>query len=70
MLIEQIIEVKLRKLGFLNRTCSPKAGHFRDKTKFPKANLRVNYIYCQKYRSRQQCTLIASPNRGKITYKF
>ena len=44
MLIEQIIEFKLRGLGPLNRTCIPKTGYFHVKTKISKENLRVDYL--------------------------
>ena len=33
MLIEQIIEFKLRGLGPLNRTCTPTTGYFHVNTK-------------------------------------
>ena len=33
MLIEQIIEFKLRGLGPLNRTCTPTTGYFHVKNK-------------------------------------
>ena len=36
MLIEQIIEFKLRGLGPLDRTCSPTIGYFHVKTKIRK----------------------------------
>ena len=42
MLIEQIIEFKLRGLGPLNRT--PTTGYFHVKTKISKENLRVDYL--------------------------
>ena len=44
MLIEQIIEFKLRGLEPLNRTCSPTTGYFYVKTKIYKENLRVDYL--------------------------
>ena len=44
MLIEPIIEFKLRDLGLLNRTCSPTTGYFHVKTKISKENLRVEYL--------------------------
>ena len=44
MLIEQIIEYKLRGLGPLNRTCSPTTGYFHVKTKISKENFRVDYL--------------------------
>ena len=46
MLIEQIIEFKLRGLGPLNRTCTgtPTTGYFHVKTKISKENLRVDYL--------------------------
>ena len=39
MLIEQVIEFKLRSLGPLNRTCTPTTGYFHLKTKISKENL-------------------------------
>ena len=44
MLIDQIIEFKLRDLGPLNRTCTPTTGYFHVKTKISKENLRVDYL--------------------------
>ena len=44
MLIKQIIEFKLRGLGPLNRTCTPKTGYFHVKTKISRKNLRVDYL--------------------------
>ena len=44
MLIEQIIEFKLRGLRPLNRTCTPTTGYFQVKTKISKENLRVDYL--------------------------
>ena len=44
MLIEQIIEFKLRGLGPLNRTCTPTTGYFYVKIKISKENLRVDYL--------------------------
>ena len=44
MLIEQIIEFKLRRPGPLNRTCTPTTGYFHVKTKISKENLRVDYL--------------------------
>ena len=44
MLIEQIIELKLRGLGPLNRTCTPSTDYFYVKTKISKENLRVDYL--------------------------
>ena len=44
MLIEQIIEFKLRGLGPLNRTCTFTTGYFHVKTKISKENLRVDYL--------------------------
>ena len=59
MLIEQIIEVELRRRGFFSRTCTPKRVYFYDKTKIPKANTRV-IIYFFKY-CRRQCILLLPP---------
>ena len=44
MLIEQIIEFKLRGQGPLNRTCTPTTGYFHVKIKISKENLRVDYL--------------------------
>ena len=44
MLIEQIIEFKLKGLESLNRTCTPTTGNFHVKTKISKENLRVDYL--------------------------
>ena len=44
MLIEQIIEFKLRGLGPLNRTWTSTSGYFHVKTKISKENLRVDYL--------------------------
>ena len=44
MIIEQIIEFKLRGLGPLNRTCTPTTGYFHVKRKVSKENLRVDYL--------------------------
>ena len=41
MLIEQIIESKVRGLGPLNRTCTPTTGYFNVITKI---SLRVDYL--------------------------
>ena len=43
MLIEKIIEFKLRGLGPFNRTCTPTTGYFHVKTKISNENLRVDY---------------------------
>ena len=42
MLIEQIIDFKLRGLGPLNRTCTPTTGYFHVKTKLRR--IRVDYL--------------------------
>ena len=44
MLIEQIIEFKLRGLGPLDRTCIPTTGYFHVKTKISRENYRVDYL--------------------------
>ena len=57
MLIEQIIEHKLRGLGPLNSTCTPTTGYFHVKTKISKENLRVDYLllkYLQKFNPKLQ----------------
>ena len=45
MLIEQIIQFKLKGLGLPSRTRTPKLGYSDDKTKISKANTRV-IMYC------------------------
>ena len=57
MLIEQIIEFKLRGLGPLNRTCTPTTRYFHVKTKISQENLRVDYLllkYLQKFNPKPQ----------------
>ena len=44
MLIERIIEFKVRGLGPLNRTCTPTTGYFHVKTKISTENLPVDYL--------------------------
>ena len=51
MLIEQIIEFKLRGLGPLNRTCAPTTGYFHVKTKISKVNLRWIIYYWNTYKN-------------------
>ena len=43
MLIERIIKLQLRGLGFPGRTCTPITGYFHEKTKIFKENLRQDY---------------------------
>ena len=50
MLIEQIIEFKLRGLGPLNRTCTPTTDYFHVKTKISMENLRVDYLLLKYHR--------------------
>ena len=45
MLIEQIIEFKLRDPGPPSQTYTPTRGYFYDKTKISKANTRVIIYY-------------------------
>ena len=57
MLIDQIIEFKLRCLGPLKRTCTPTTGYFHVKTKISKENLQVDYLllkYLQKFNPKLQ----------------
>ena len=44
MLIEQIIEFKLRGLGPLNRTCTPTTGYFHVQANISNENLRVDFL--------------------------
>ena len=50
MLIEQIIEFKLRGLGPVNRTCTPTTGYFHDKAKIPKQNFQEDYLLLKNYK--------------------
>ena len=57
MLIEQIIEFKLRGLGPLNPTCSPTTGYFHVKTKISEENVGVDYLllkYLSKFNPKLQ----------------
>ena len=57
MLIEQIIEFKVRGLEPLNRACTPTTGYFHVKTKISQENLRVDCLllkYLQKFNPRLQ----------------
>ena len=63
MLIEQIIEFKLRGLGPLDRTCTPTTAYFHVKTKIFKENLRVNYLllkYLKKFNPNCKITNVFS----------
>ena len=62
MLIEQIIEFKLRGLGPLNRTCTPTTGYFHVKTKISKKIFEWIIYYYNTYKN-------LTPNR-KITNVF
>ena len=69
MLIEQIIEVELRVLGFLD-VHIPTTGYFHDKTKIFKANLRVNDLM-QKMLQKEM--YLDSPDQAKspnLTSKY
>ena len=61
MLIEQLIEFKLRGLGLLDRTCTPTAGYFHVKAKMSKKNLQLDYYLLQKYLQNltQKCKIIS-----------
>ena len=61
MLIEQIIEVELRVLGFLD-VHIPITGYFHDKTKIFKANLRVNDLMLKML---QKAMYLDSPDQAK-----
>ena len=57
MLIEQIIELKLKGLGPLDLTCTLTTDYFHVKTKISKENLRVDYLlikYVYKFNPKQQ----------------
>ena len=68
MLIEQIIEFKLKGPGPPGRTCFLKTNCFRDKTKISQENLLVDYYLLLKLCTRQ-CTLL-SPTWDKSLTKF
>ena len=57
MLIEQIIELKLRGPRPSGRKCTPITGYFYDKTKISKENHRVNY-YSLLQCCKRLCTLL------------
>ena len=56
MLIEQIIEFKLRRRGPPSCTCTPITAYFHDKTKISEENLLVGYYLPLKY-CRRHCAL-------------
>ena len=56
MLIEQIIEFKLREHGPLGRTCTPKLVIFMTNQKSLQGDLRINYYLLLNY-CRRQCIL-------------
>ena len=49
MLIEQVIEFELRRLGPPGRTRTPTTGYFYGKTKISTKSLRVDYFSLIKY---------------------
>ena len=57
MLIEQIVELQLRKPGPPGLTCTSISGYFQDKTKISKENLRVSFHLLLRCFTRQ-CTLL------------
>ena len=57
MLIEQIIEFRLRGPRPPGRTCTPITDSIYNKTKILKENLRVDYYLLLKY-CRRQCALL------------
>ena len=68
MLVEQIMKFELRGSRFPCRTCTPKTGYFRAKTKISKENLAVDYYLLLKH-CMKQCTLLPLPG-PLITYKI
>ena len=68
MLIEQIIEFKLRWPGPHGRTYIPTTGYFHDKTKICKETLQVDYYFLLKC-CRRQCTLLP-PTWAKSLTRF
>ena len=69
MLIEQIIEFKLKGAGAPGHTCTPTTGNFYEKTKVSTENFRVEYHLQLKY-SRRHCILLPSIYLGQITYNI
>ena len=63
MLIEQIVELQLRRSGPPGLTCTSITGYFHDKTKVSKENLQMGFHLVLKYCTRQ-CTLLP-PTRTK-----
>ena len=53
ILVEQIIEFELRRLGHSGRTYTPTTGYFHDKTKISKTILRMDYYLMLKYCRKQ-----------------
>ena len=68
MVIEQIIEFRLRGSGHPGRTCTLTTGYFHDKTKIFEENRRVNYYFLLKYCRRQY--FILPPIWAKSLTKF
>ena len=65
MLIELIIELKLKGLGPPNRACTPATGYFHDKIGIYKENLQLSYYLLLKY-CRSQCTLLPFPGPNHL----
>ena len=57
MLIEQIVELELRRPGPPGLTCTSITGYFHDETKVYEENLQMGFHLVLKYCTRQ-CTLV------------
>ena len=69
MLIEQTIELQLRGPGPPGQTNILISGHFHDKTKISKENLRVDYYLLLKC-SKKQCALHPPTWTKSLTIKI
>ena len=68
MLIEQIIEFKLREQGRLGRTWTPKLVIFITKQKSLQGDLQMDYYLLLKY-CRRQCYFSPPPTSAKLLTK-
>ena len=66
MRIEQIIELRLRGPGSLDRTCIPITGYFRDKTKICEGKSSSGLLFTAKML--QETMHLTSPYPDQTTY--
>ena len=66
MLIEQLIEFKLRGLGPPDHKCSYTTAYFHDKRKIFQKNLRLDHYLLIKY-YRRQCILLSRTGAKSLT---